>query len=393
MTNNWIPNTWRRGAAVLASGAVLTAATPAVAQHGPLAMSVEPSGDRRDDVVAMSESLSRGGYAVVVDLDTNELSFRQGREVLWTAPIGTGTGLRLETEDHEWDFSTPNGKFQVQFKEENPTWIAPDWYFIENGLPVPPRDHPSRRFENGLGAAAVYIGHDLAIHGTDKPELLGQRVSHGCIRLSDKDAQRLFHNVQVGTEVLIVGGEHVEAPDEVDGNDPSTFNPTPKPRPADPLMERWKGMSTSELAATLGDELWMPEVTSRWSEVAHLLVTRGLREGDGDALAAILRGAGDLPSERVEREYRTFLMDVYSRDPMRTLAVLSSLDRRLRDRVAMAIVTASTGLFGGDLSSSTVPWPTTRVPQSSVRSDGRLGWNALARAERGQRTQRLAEGG
>lgn len=393
MTNNWIPNSWRRGAAILAGGALLAAAAPVAAQHGPLAMNVEPSTDRVDEIMAMSESLSRGGYAVVVDLDVNELSFRQGREVLWTAPIGTGTGLRLETEDHEWDFSTPNGRFQVQYKEENPTWIAPDWYFIENGLAVPPRDDTKRYFEGGLGAAAVYIGHDLAIHGTDKPELLGQRVSHGCIRLSDRDAQRLYHNVQIGTEVLVVGGEDIEAPDEVDGNDPSTFNPTPKPRPADPLLERWKAMGTPDLAAALGEEIWMPETTSRWSEIAHLLISRALNDRDGDALAAILRGVGDLPSERVEREYRTFLMDVYARDPMRTLAVLSSLDRRLRDRVALAMVSASAGLFGGDLSSTTVPWPTTRVPQSSVRSEGRLGWNALARAERGERGQRLAEGG
>ncbi|HEX5870880.1 MAG TPA: L,D-transpeptidase, partial [Longimicrobium sp.] len=147
-----------------------------------------------------SAALARGGYAVVVDLDVNRLYFARGRRVLWSAPVGTGTGMRLENGRGEWDFSTPTGTFHVTFKDIEPDWIAPDWYFLENGLRVPGPDSDARRFPRGLGAAAVFIGQGLAIHGTDKPELLGQRVSHGCIRLANADALRLFHNVQVGTE-------------------------------------------------------------------------------------------------------------------------------------------------------------------------------------------------
>lgn len=390
MHMNTIVRSCRRAAALMIGGAALLAAAPAPAQHGPLAMNIERTRDRTDELMRISKSLPRGGYAVVVDLDENELSFRQGRVVLWTAPIGTGTGLRLETDENEWDFSTPNGVFQVQYKEEDPTWIAPDWYFVENGLPVPPRDHRSRYFAGGLGAAAVYIGHDLAIHGTDKPELLGQRVSHGCIRLSNKDAQRLFHNVQIGTEVLIVGGEEVVAESAVNGG--STFNPEPGPRPRDPLLERWKRTSTGELASVLQEELWMPGETARWTEVVALLVDRGLEGSDDQALRAVLTAVVDLPNDRVEREYRTFITDIFVRTPMKTLAVLSDLDRGLRDRVASAIVSASSGLFSGDLSTNSAPWPTTRIPRESVGSDGRLGWNALARAEREQRTgSRVAE--
>src|SRR5690606_13823438 len=131
-------------------------------------------------------------------------------EVLWDAPIGTGTGLRLESEDGGWHFATPRGVFQVKFKEEMPIWYLPDWYFIEKNLPIPPENAPERRLPNQLGVAAVYLGEEIAIHGTDRPELLGQRVSHGCIRLENRFAQRLFHNVQVGTPVVIVGGEHLD---------------------------------------------------------------------------------------------------------------------------------------------------------------------------------------
>lgn len=371
--------------AIMVATAGSLAAAPAAAQSGPLAMATERGSDRSDELMKLSRSLARGGYAVVVDLDVNELSFRHGREVLWTAPIGTGTGLRLETEDVEWDFSTPDGVFQVQYKEENPTWIAPDWYFIENDLPVPPRDHPSRRFPGGLGAAAVYIGHDLAIHGTDKPELLGQRVSHGCIRLSNADAQRLFHNVQIGTEVVIVGGEDLPVLPATNGNDPSTFTPQPAPKAVDALLERWKRLSTRELGAVLAEELWMPEETSRWPEIANLLLNRALKQDDDAALTAVLSGVGDLPNERVEKEYRTFMADAFARSPMRTLVALSELGRRNRDIAASAIVAATAGLYSGDLEAPSAPWPTSRVPRGSVRADGKLGWNALDRAERGQR--------
>ena len=80
---------------------------------------------------------------------------------------------------------------------------------VERGQPVPPADSPLRRREGTLGSTALYIGYELAIHGTDRPELVldpdpeRRRVSHGCIRMTDEDARRLYHDVDVGTLVLI----------------------------------------------------------------------------------------------------------------------------------------------------------------------------------------------
>jgi hypothetical protein len=334
-----------------------------------------------------ASALERGRYAVVIDLDENLLHFRQGDVTLWSAPVGTGTGLRLETEDRSWNFSTPQGTYQVKYKEENPTWIAPDWFFIENNLPVPPREDSRRFFPGGLGAAAVYIGKDLAIHGTDKPELLGQRVSHGCIRLSNADALRLYHNVQVGTEVVIIGGEDLPEPETVaaNGNDPSTFSPGRRPPPPDPVLERWKRMSTSRLLDALEDQLWENEESSRWSEVAGLLIRRGL-DDDADALRGVLLRVTDLPDDRVEREYRTFVADLYVRSPQRTLRVLSELNLRERNRVAEAVVAGMLGLYSGEFDSHSAPWPTRRLPRELVGADSRRGWMALERAEREYRS-------
>ncbi len=377
-------------AAVLPAALLMGALVPRPVhgQSAPLAMHAADEGSPgggEEKVVSLA--LERGRYAVVIDLDANELFFRQGEVTLWSAPIGTGTGLRLETAEDEWDFSTPSGVFHVKYKEENPVWIAPDWYFIENGLPVPPPDDRKRLFPGGLGDAAVYIDHDLAIHGTDKPELLGQRVSHGCIRMSNRDATRLFHNVQVGTEVVIVGGRHAREEEKArhftKGKDAaSLFDPAaPKPRPQDLLLEDWKRMPTAKLLAALEDELWLNPATSRWTEVARLLLKRGL-ENDDLALRGLLTGVADLPTVAVEREYGTFLADAFARGTSRALEALSELDGRYRNQAAAAIVAASVGLYPGDLDARAVPWPTGRIPQSLVEPEGLRGWTALSRAEK-----------
>jgi L,D-transpeptidase YbiS len=45
----------------------------------------------------------------------------------------------------------------------------------------------------------------IYLHGTNQESLLGQAVSHGCIRFSNKDIEELFDLVPVGTEVFIGG--------------------------------------------------------------------------------------------------------------------------------------------------------------------------------------------
>src|SRR5687768_5169804 len=50
-------------------------------------------------------ALARGRYAVVIDLDQNKLFFKQGDVTLWSATVGTGTGVRLKADDGEWKFS------------------------------------------------------------------------------------------------------------------------------------------------------------------------------------------------------------------------------------------------------------------------------------------------
>ena len=47
-------------------------------------------------------------------------------------------------------------------------------------------------------------GGKVGIHGTSEPWLLGQAVSHGCVRVSDRTALALEHLAPVGTPISIV---------------------------------------------------------------------------------------------------------------------------------------------------------------------------------------------
>jgi hypothetical protein len=319
---------------------------------------------------------------VVVDVDANELRYMDGEQVLWRAPVGTGTGFRLTTErGRDWQFNTPSGTMYVQFKEQNPTWFIPDWWFIENKRPLPPLDSLERRQEGGLGAAAVYLGNEIAIHGTDKPELLGRRVSHGCIRLSNENALRLYHNVQVGTPVIIVGSAPVlgEQPDSVAA---FTRQARRVPAPPNPLAR----LGTQALLTRLDRELAAPDTSHAWVNTAHTLIGRGLEE-DAIALRGLLSRAGQARSATRREEYATFLADAFSRGSLRVVVSLNRIPEEARERAAGEIVEATMEMWHGELDAPTTPWPTRRLPRARLGPEGQAGWTAIEQAEEAYRAR------
>ena len=46
-------------------------------------------------------------------------------------------------------------------------------------------------------------GGPIAIHGTNRPELIGGAVSNGCIRVRNEELRRLFDRVRAGTPVVV----------------------------------------------------------------------------------------------------------------------------------------------------------------------------------------------
>jgi L,D-transpeptidase ErfK/SrfK len=103
-------------------------------------------------------------------------------------------------------WQTPVGALYITQKVANPTWTVPASVrkeHAEQGDPLPPIVPPGP--DNPLGAYAMRLSNpSYLIHGTNKPWGVGQRVSHGCIRLYPEDIARLFPEVPEGTPVRII---------------------------------------------------------------------------------------------------------------------------------------------------------------------------------------------
>ncbi len=94
------------------------------------------------------------------------------------------------------------GNARVEGKFVRPAWAAPASIRREN--PRLPRVIPGGSPHNPMGAAALTMrGGEYAIHGTNRPELIGGFVSHGCIRMYNSDIRELSRLVDVGTPVVV----------------------------------------------------------------------------------------------------------------------------------------------------------------------------------------------
>jgi L,D-transpeptidase ErfK/SrfK len=104
------------------------------------------------------------------------------------------------------DWSTPLGTLSVIQKTEQPTWTPPASIretYAARGQPLPAVVPPGP--DNPLGEYAMRLSNpNYLIHGTNWPEGIGMRATHGCIRLAPPDIEHLFARIPVGTRVHIV---------------------------------------------------------------------------------------------------------------------------------------------------------------------------------------------
>jgi L,D-transpeptidase YbiS len=141
---------------------------------------------------------------IVVDTENNRLTLRKGDKVLLTAIVGTGSRQFIEEETgRNWYFESPLGSLTVLGKERNPVWIRPDWSYVEENMPVPAENDPDRIVRDVLGKYALILGNGYKIHGTKYTDLLGTHFTHGCISVGDRDLEKLYKTVKIGTKVYI----------------------------------------------------------------------------------------------------------------------------------------------------------------------------------------------
>ncbi len=104
--------------------------------------------------------------------------------------------VRYEVAVGQADWQTPTGEFYVVNKIENPAWQHP---ITKDEVPPGP--------DNPLGSRWIGFWSDgqaqIGFHGTNQEELIGEAVSHGCVRMRNQDIQDLYQRVEVGTAVKI----------------------------------------------------------------------------------------------------------------------------------------------------------------------------------------------
>lgn len=180
---------------------------------------------RADDTVAKVARRFDVGFQALLDANPGKKSFKKGDLVtLPTAhilpsvrhegvvinlaelrlylfsPDAPPQSFPISIGKEGWE--TPLGETVIARKRENPVWIpTPALRKEDPSLPLSVPPGPA----NPLGAYALNLGWPgFAIHGTNVPDTIGRRVSHGCIRMYPEDIKVLFEAVATGTKVTVI---------------------------------------------------------------------------------------------------------------------------------------------------------------------------------------------
>lgn len=199
------------------------------------------------------------GSRIVVSIDKRWLWLIMEGDTLLSAPVAVGMNRGFEFAGRSFHFKTPRGRRTILRKETDPVWTVPEWHYYERarqqGLEVvqleadsrvdlsdgtvlvvrgndvgrinhfgnfwpftpgneiifdgrifvPPLNTQQRRVPDALGPYKLDMGNGYLIHGTHiyNEQSVGRAVSHGCVRMTNEDLERLYWMVEPGTVVEI----------------------------------------------------------------------------------------------------------------------------------------------------------------------------------------------
>jgi len=123
-----------------------------------------------------------------LSLSRREVTLYQNNIPIKTYPVAVGRA--------GWE--TPKGNFQILQMRQNPKWINP--MTGEAILGGDPENPLGRRWIGFWTNGQNWVG----FHGTPDPSSIGKAVSHGCVRMYNKDIEELFAKVSPGTPVKVV---------------------------------------------------------------------------------------------------------------------------------------------------------------------------------------------
>ena len=107
---------------------------------------------------------------------------------------------------------SPTGTLKVTEIDRNPTYrYNPAYHFkgVHSRKPFIIKPGPN----NPVGTIWINLSADgYGIHGTPSPEKVSKAESHGCVRLTNWDAERVADRVAKGTPVTFVDGAAIRSP-------------------------------------------------------------------------------------------------------------------------------------------------------------------------------------
>ncbi len=197
------------------------------------------------------------GRRILVSLHDRWLWLIDGRDTLFAAPVAVGMDESFTFRGKTYRFETPRGRHTILTKMASPKWVPPDWHYFEiaaerdlepvqlrpgqkvpladgtsievrragvgrvnrfggwwpftpgteiifdGKIFIPPFGTPQREIPEVLGTHKIDLGDGYLIHGTNENQSIGRPVTHGCIRLRNRDVARLFEKVDTGTPVFV----------------------------------------------------------------------------------------------------------------------------------------------------------------------------------------------
>lgn len=214
-----------------------------------------PADDKGAAIFEEASKLS--GRRILVSIRDRHLWLLEGDEILFSAPAAVGMDESFTFRGRTYHFKTPRGRHAILAKEEDPRWVPPDWHYFEiaaekelepvqlrrgqrvrlrdgtilevrgdqvgfrdasgkfepfppeyeiffdGKIFIPPFGTAQREIPKVLGTHKIDLGDGYLIHGTNEDDSIGRPVTHGCIRLLNRDVAHLYRQVTVGTPVFI----------------------------------------------------------------------------------------------------------------------------------------------------------------------------------------------
>ena len=124
---------------------------------------------------------------LLLNLKKRRVFVYQGQKIIASYPVAIGR--------RGWE--TPTGEFRVIQMVREPVWEHP---FTGQLVPSGKNNPLGARWIGFWTDGANFIG----FHGTPQENLIGRAVSHGCVRMRDRDIKALFERVKIGTSVIVI---------------------------------------------------------------------------------------------------------------------------------------------------------------------------------------------